>query len=353
MPLSKAQQAFRRTGIGASESPALFNATKWAGPISLYESKVMKQTQEETLRMYLGTELEAPLSKLYERNNPGATLIEPDTMRHPRHPVVLATPDRLLFRGKVNRRKPPPVVEAERLVQFKTTGWREREEYGAPGTDQVPVDKIIQVTQEMAVTGVHVCDLAVLFDRDAFEIYTIRFDPELAEGIADACERFWRDHVVPQRPPPPDASDRYREFLGRLYPTNSRAELLAPTPDVLAKVAAWATCDDEIERFETIRDEAKNWLRAFIGDASGIATPDFRIDFTKNKDGTKVNWEGMARDLHTQLALLVGQGPINIVGEDGAVQALDLASLPELVKAFSETKPGNRPLVRRKWPKGK
>ncbi len=288
MSLTEKQLKMRRTGIGASEIAALAGLSKYSTPIQIYERKVGLAPAESSLRMDLGDLLEEPIAQLYARRT-GTRLRKCVTLRHRTHEIALATPDRAVFRGEVPAGL--PIRSAERLLQIKTTGWRQRDEWGREGTDEIPEDYLAQVQWEMDVADVPLCDVAVLVDRDEFLVYTVARDPELVAGLHEVAARFWQDHVLPQRPPPPDASERYAEYLGRAFP-REQSELLKPAPlEIEATALALRGHEAAIKDLTQLAEVEKNTLRAFIGEATGVTGSFGRITWKAARGSTRVDWE--------------------------------------------------------------
>jgi predicted phage-related endonuclease len=262
--LSDAQKALRRTGTGSSEI-ATVAGEGWGSILDVWANKVHGLEKEATLAMQLGALVEDPICDLYarktgklisrkagagpERRGESMTLVCEDK------PIILATPDRFVHH------RPPQKIRAgrpdwdsvERGLEAKHASMRARTMvealdgrplWGAPGTDEVPLEYLIQGTWFMRATGprvdqprIRTVDYPVLFDKDAYEIYTVTYDVELAGTLEEVNDRFWADYVLTRKEPPPDTSDRYREMLLRLHPTNITGTSYLDTPPELAAAA--------------------------------------------------------------------------------------------------------------------
>jgi putative phage-type endonuclease len=312
--LTKEQLELRRSGIGASEIAVLAGLSRWSSPVAIYESKVSDPPDTPSLAADLGTMLEEPVAQLYSART-GFNLATCGTLRHPVQAFALATPDRIAF---PTFSAPPQHIEdwpalkgADRNVEIKTTTWRLKDEWGEEGTDQVPEYYLAQVTWQMGVTGLTTTDVAVLFDRDEWRVYTVPFNEELWFGLLEVGGRFWRDNVLAGVPPPPDASDRYKEFLGRAFPGNSGTVLALEAGDVRESVMDRYAKLQLLEKW--VGDEKKlaaNQLRSFIGDNKGLTSATLgSLSKVWNKPGTGTDWEGLARAALTpeQLNALVPQ----------------------------------------------
>jgi putative phage-type endonuclease len=334
--LTKAQLEMRTTGIGASEIPIIAGLSPYGSAAEVYLAKKKPgEGRRATLAMRLGTITEDPIAQLYAEET-GRHLARVDTVRSAENPLVLATPDRAVFTSK-----PPKgwtFKDAERLLQVKHTTWRFRNSWGEPGTDQVPEDHLAQVTWEMGTTGVSACDVAVLFDKDEFLIFTVEFNPDLFRSLVTIGEHFFRTYVETNTPPPADASERYREALTIIYPEERSADLKAMPPD-LEDLAARLRVLEAIEREACSRgDLIRNELRRFIGDATGAISRVGTITWKKNADGKKTDWEKVAADL-------LAFWPDDSVGRGKAREFFE-----KTVRENTTVKPGAR-VLRKSWTK--
>ena len=104
------------------------------------------------------------------------------------------------------------------------------DDWGEPGTDDVPLPCVAQTQWYLGVTGYDRWDLTAAIGRKICD-YTLRRDDEFFGMLLEAAERFWRDHVLADRPPLPDGSKEFSAFLQRRYP-ESVAPILEATPAI-------------------------------------------------------------------------------------------------------------------------
>lgn len=309
MSLTKRQLALRRDAIGGSEVGALAGLSKWASPIQIFEAKVLGEQKEESLAMFLGTELEEPIAKLYARET--KRWVRPcDSIINPKYPLALATPDRAVFERPVPelaRKKLlglEAVRQAEKGLEVKSTTWRQAERWGPEGSDEIPEEYLAQVQWCMGVTGLTTWDCAVLIDKDDFRTYSINFDEELFLGLYEIAARFMRDHVIPKRPPPVDATEQYSEFLGRRWRNNEK-ERIASTPEIEQLATFLAHLAEHERRLKHWKGLTKNRLMELIGQAGGVDGAFGKISWNRNKDSHTVDWKAMATDARDVAALLI------------------------------------------------
>lgn len=341
MSLSRRQLAMRKDSIGGSAIASLAGLSRWATPIELYDSMVNGTEKEANLVMRLGTALEDPVADIYAEET-GRWLRRVDTCRHPTKVFAIATPDRAVFSGPVAELAKKKLLErgqladCERLLEVKTTSWRLADEWGTEGTDEIPEHHLCQVQWTLGVTGKQTADVMVLFDRDRVARYTVQFSPALFDGLLEIGERFLVDHVAKGVPPPPDASDRYGEFLSRRFPQEQAGALIEMSPAQLDLVQRYARLKEASRRLEVLTKRTGNELRAAIGGAEGLVMGPLKATWKKSKDGSKTDWEGAATEA-MQLAerLLAG----------GADLAQARNQLATMVGRFTASTPGFRRLV--------
>ncbi len=286
----------RRSGIGGTDAAAILGQSKYRTALDVWLEKTRDPARQEkalTGAMDWGTRLEAPIADAYA-DRTGRTLWNPEGLvRHPEHPFIIGSPDRL--------------VEGERRgVEIKTAGHFAAADFGEPGTDEVPLGYLVQCVHYMAITGFDAWDLAVLIGGQDFRVYTIRRDVELEQRILARLVDWWHTHVVAGERPPLDATDSTTEYLSRRYPRSTGEALLPATQDaeVWARrlsLARTARKDAELE--EVL---AENNLKDLIGDAAGIDGRHWKATWRSPKPRVSVDWEAVARDLCLDTNILAG-----------------------------------------------
>lgn len=262
--LSAAQKQLKRTCTGSSEI-ATVAGEGWGSILEVWANKVHGVEKEATLAMELGALVEDPICDLYARRT--GRLIsrkagagperrgESITLVCEGNPNIGATPDRFVHHRPPQKGRTgcPDWDSVERGLEAKHANMRAftmveavdgRPLWGTPGTDEVPLEYLIQGQWFMRATGARVdqprvtrVDYPVLFDKERYEIYSVTYDVELAGTLEEVNDRFWADYVLPRREPPPDTSARFREMLARLHPSNLTGTSYLETPPELAAAA--------------------------------------------------------------------------------------------------------------------
>ena len=183
--------AARMRSIGASEAAAAVGLSDYAQPWNVYAEKTgLVEGFKGNVATRCGQALEPEILRMYGEET-GVTLERCLPMMVSKEfPFISATPDAFFhtFAGSV-------------CVDAKNCGWRMREKFGPPGTDQVPPSMLIQMQQQMLVTGAGRVDIAVLFEWRALEIYTVLRNEKLIAGLIERLTELWQR--VQDRDPPP------------------------------------------------------------------------------------------------------------------------------------------------------
>lgn len=178
--------AERRTGIGGSDAAAAVGMSKWKTRLELFLDKTGRLETSETEPMRWGTLLE-PIVRQEYCNRTGREVVVPNRiLRHPSRKFAIVNVD--------------GIADECRIYEGKTA--RSGDEWGEPGTDEVPRDYLLQVQHAMFVTGLRVADIAVLIGGNDFRIYCVPADDELQALMIEQEAEFWR-HVEQDIEPQP------------------------------------------------------------------------------------------------------------------------------------------------------
>lgn len=104
------------------------------------------------------------------------------------------------------------------LVLVEAKSARELEEWGAPGTDEIPAHYLFQAYWQMHVSGIHVCYVPIIGTFLDFAEYRVTYDPEVGEQLEQVCRAFM-DSLRDDRPPALDGSTATYDALRKLYRT--------------------------------------------------------------------------------------------------------------------------------------
>jgi len=225
--------------IGASDAAAVCGMSRWDSQHTLFLKKLGLLETEETEYMRWGIAHEATIADEYQRRFMSIVVMEPREMQnpdvwslgslptkktgvlyHPDYPWMLCHIDRVIMAGK------------DKFVgmEIKTADAAARQYWGAPGTDEIPQEYIIQVQHCMAVSGLTHFKVVVLFGGNNMQVYEVPRDEEFIELIIMLEETFmemWRT----KEPPPVDESEGAKKFLDYWYQDIDDVEIPV-TPEI-------------------------------------------------------------------------------------------------------------------------
>lgn len=178
----------RRSGIGASEVPAIVGLSPWRTPVAVWLSKVgLGGEQASTPAMRTGNALERTIMAMAAADTDTRFRHNTQTFPHPSWPTVplFATPD-----GFGPRRSG--------LVEVKVVGWRGADWSGGP-----PAYVLAQVQAQLAcLPRTKVATVAALLGSEV-KTWPVERDPEAAEAIVDGVAEWWARHVIGGMSPEP------------------------------------------------------------------------------------------------------------------------------------------------------
>lgn len=263
--------AKRRGVIGASEIAAICGESRYSGPHKIWLLKTGRIPPDDDTRDTTWGHLMEPVAReLYERRM-GVKASSPGHRVHPDYSFVGATPDGLVYdaTGK-------PV----KTVQFKASnrwaGW------GADETHDFPAYHYFQVTWEMGVMGVDMCDLVVLIDgeRDIRVYPNIPFDAALFDAMLERARHFWETYVLPDVEPPVDGSLESEARLAERWPEHTGDTLTVDdSPETTAAVERLRLATDAKKLAEGEYTAAKNAVAEIIRDTPGLQGAYGRVSY--------------------------------------------------------------------------
>lgn len=266
----------RLSGIGASESAALFGLSPYHGRLSLWLEKTGRVPQwepsgDDAERLEWGQLLEAPIATAYERRTQRKLwAFSPFCMaRHPQHGVMFATPDRFIIEAPDRGREG---LSQEGSLQVKNTAnmWSEE----GWGGGMVPQHVQVQVQHELACTGREYGAVATLANGNKLMMWDIERNDEFIDELEIQCEMFWED-VLAGRQPKADGHPRTREALKRLHPLDN-GQTVDLGPDAMAVWDDLIGVRQVLRNAEKRKDELEAQLAVAIGANTFGLLPDGR-----------------------------------------------------------------------------
>jgi putative phage-type endonuclease len=264
MGLSEKDRAIRLGRIGASNAPGILGVNPYSSPLREYARILGLEEFEGNDSTRRGDAYEAPIAWEYRRKHAmtewlDAELETSQTIVHPKLEWLCATPDRLVQSG------PKTVC----LLEVKCVGANPSNDWGPPGSDEVPNYVAAQVAVQLAVAhalwGVDRCDVAADLGGTPWPyVYTLWRDPGLEARVLQRLAAFHVEHLVPRRPPAPTGSDSDKDAIAAIFRDPRKVERDA-NPAETALLREALVYKKERDESERLYQEATNLLRAAIG----------------------------------------------------------------------------------------
>ena len=251
--------------LGGSDLAALVGLSEWQTPLTVY-ARIMagKWEKKQTPAQRRGILMEDVVRKMYAEDT-GAEILGPVKLRHPRYEFGRASLDDVVRHRGGGRR----------VLEIKTDGRDRAHVWGEPGTDEVPDCYAVQTEWYVGVgleTGAieeDTADVAALLlgVDDSPRVYHVKHQPEVYQWLLEAAERFWTDHVLPKRPPPPTTPAREAEAVRRLFQREREplADFSALPPEDRAAVLAWTEARARAAEANDAKDDAELRLKLALG----------------------------------------------------------------------------------------
>jgi putative phage-type endonuclease len=317
----------RSTGIGASEVSALVGMHPRLTAFDLWIlKKKLLEGAPATEVMDTGNFLQRPIAELYqERTGKRLTLLFDQLIRHPERPWQFASPDAL--------------DEPEREVdEIKNVGPGQARRWGEAGSDEVPDEVICQVTWQISTLGYERGRAVALINGHRLAHYPIPFDRDIENHLLEAADRFMRQNLQADIPPPATNSETAQRLLRRVFPR----DVSAIRPAIEEEVELIGLLH-KIKRMEAkctgVKENLELALRAAIGNSAGIEAPGLpTITWKRTKDSLKTDWEAVAQEALGCLQLIASAKGAS--EEDARTVAAGAVS--GLMEKYTHVKPGYR-----------
>lgn len=255
----------RQNGLGASDAPIILGLSRWKSPYALYLEKlgVVQPNQSETEAQAWGLLLEEPMAKRFEQETE-RTVVQPPPYtiyQHPELDWLMATLDRWQVRPNDDG------VAMKVPLELKTSNWA----LDARWKEEPPIEYLVQVQHQMAVTGTQWASIAGLVGGQKFLWMDVERDDEFIRVLLSTERAFW-EQVLRHEPPPVDASESTHHALKALYQADN-GETIALPPDALDWDAELEGIKAEMKKLEERELLYKNRLIAAIGNATTAVLP--------------------------------------------------------------------------------
>ena len=194
----------RRTGIGGSDAGAVCGVSPYSSAMKVFKDKTGGETEEtDNEAVRTGHDLEDYVAGRFTKAT-GLKVRKSNFMyRSKEHPFMIADVDRLVVGEDAG-------LECKTASAYNADKWEDGD---------IPPHYVMQCYHYMAVTGKRTWYLAALILGRKFTYRKLEWDDALIQGLIEAEEAFWRNHVAAGIMPPPDGSRACDEVIREWFPS--------------------------------------------------------------------------------------------------------------------------------------
>ena len=268
----------RRGGIGSSDAATAVGLNPYKSQLELWLEKTGRQpANDEQPGMddprYWGTLLEPYVAVAYQQKTSRKVRKLNAVLQHPTLPFMLANIDR-----EVVGDPDVQILECKTAGEFGSRLWK----------DGMPEYVQLQVQHQLAVTGKHAADVAVLLCGQDLQIHRIVRDEDIIARLVVLEARFW-ECVETNTPPAADGSESAARALRHLYPGNDTS--LDFTGDVaLCQVFdELAGLRSELDAGQQRAEALKQVIQQAMGDGSKAIFANGLVTYRRAKDGMSLD----------------------------------------------------------------
>lgn len=328
----------RRGLITGTDGAKIMRVSRWGGPGDVFADKMgIGEPKPVTKAQKRGWRRERLVLDHYaDEENIGLHYQDHYTVvRHPSLPIGCTLDARRIDDG--------------RPVDAKTVRYRD-DDWGEHGTDEMPLDKAIQLVIQMACLNAPVADLPVEFTGEDYVCYRLHRDMERENRILDVMMDFKTKYLDRREPPPPDGTEGYSNMLRDMFPKHVDRVVVA-SPEVNTAAALLGSVKTEIALLELTKQEHEQVIKLFMGDAAGITGEGWKATWKTNKDGISFDHMSVIGELNLKLELVAGifADPKRLEvyhGDAATALSMDLkTAYAQLVAKYTKPKHGNKPFL--------
>jgi putative phage-type endonuclease len=234
--------------IGGSDIGAILGLSPFKSPLAVWMEKTGKEVKTvDSLPLRFGSFVEEFVANEYAKATGFALRHDESIYIHPDYSYMSAHIDRFVHTDGLDQ-------AATKILECKTANPFSRAQWGEPGSDQIPLHYLTQVTWYLAIAGIERADIAVLIGNTDFRIYTILRDPELENLVLEKAHHFWHEYVLKDIPPPVQSPEDCQLLFERSDPSKTleaNAETLALLERLQKLHYQGNACEEEITTLKT------------------------------------------------------------------------------------------------------
>ena len=278
MKLTDEELQERQKGLFATDAAPALGLSKYRSPVQVWMEKIGEPMPfEESEAMRMGHIMQPVIGRLYEdRTQTRIKDLAGVTLWNKTHPFMGSHFDYVTDDNRT-------------LVEVKNFHPARLKEFGDDGSDDVPMDCLVQSVHEAIVFGVTRVDLAVLFGGQQFRVFPLELQQDTIDMVIEREERFWRQVVEKVAPAPIDP-----EETRRLFPKDNGLTIIAPA-SIAEAAAKLAILREQIKAAEELEKTFLTQIQTAMGEASAIAAAsgDLLATWKLAKAGRRVDTDAL------------------------------------------------------------
>lgn len=274
--------AFRATGLGGSDLPAIVGLSPYTSPTEIWLRKTgqtvpraANPTLDEAAEM--GHELEPVVARRFSKRTGLPVIENPGTLRRPDKPHMIVNLDRVTIEDREMG-----ALELKTRSSYALNDW----------IDETPVDTTVQVMWQLAVTGWSFAYTACLIGGQRTIVHRIQRDDDLIANLEAIADEFW-GWVQAGTRPPLDGSHATGQLLDRLHANPIDQIVVADAAEVEKWLAIRASAKEQIAAADIALTEAENHLKAIAGDSTGVHVRG-ELAYTWRRRKGQIAWKAAA-----------------------------------------------------------
>lgn len=199
-----------------------------------------------------------------------------------RHPQYVGTGDLDRFAATPDAAAVNADTSERVLVEAKTA--RSLDDWGQPGTDEIPAYYLVQVLFQLHLSGLRRAYVPVWGSWFEMEEYVVDYDEVLANGIIGRCREFW-ESLAADVPPALDDHTATFQTLKALHPAINKDEVVQLDYDVAVE---FVTAKNDLSVAEARSRKANSAVLAAMGNAQYGNHGDVRVARRQPSSATSV-----------------------------------------------------------------
>ncbi|ANQ64124.1 YqaJ viral recombinase family protein [Staphylococcus equorum] len=258
----------RTHSIGGSDCGTILGMNNYESPFTLWQKKLWADDYEEDIsdkiQIKFGNYNEQFVAKLFEEKTGKKLRKHNKMMYHKDYDFISANVDRVVIGENA-------LLECKTTSEFLKDKWKD---------ENVPASYMAQCYHYMAVTGVEVVYIAVLFGNSEFHYETIERDEEIINDIINAEVEFWNEYIVKGQRPPADDSEVTSKALNNFW-KNTRPEVVNFDEEKTALFKGILAIKEQQKELDKQLKGHQNQLKELLGENEFGEVSDYKASWKK------------------------------------------------------------------------